>query len=86
MKYNVNASKRARTPEESEPTKDMKTPKVHIKEKEKAALKECRTKSCSHAYDACGTLNARTGSLTKNSMDTTPEKRDRGHHYKKVVT
>jgi hypothetical protein len=78
MKHNVRSSKRARTPEETEPTKDMKTPKAHIKEKEKAALEERLTRSCSHAYDACGTSNARTGSLPKTSVEAAPEKRGRG--------
>jgi hypothetical protein len=79
MKHNVKASKRARTPEETEPTKDSKTRKAHIKEKEKAAPEERRTRSRSHAYDACSTSNARTGSLTKTSVEAAPEKRGRGH-------
>jgi hypothetical protein len=78
MKHSVRASKRARTPEETEPAKDTKTPKAHIKEKEKAALEERRTRSRFHAYDACGTSNARTASLTKTSVEAAPKKRGRG--------
>ena len=78
MKHNVRALKRARTLEEIEPTKDMKTPKAHMKENEKVALEEHRTRSHSHAYDAFGTSNVRIGSMTKTSVEAAPEKRGKG--------
>ena len=80
MKQNVRSSKRARTPDESEPPKDnMKAPKVHIKDNEKAAHEGSLIRIRAHAYDACGTLNARNASLPKTSLEAALEKRGRGH-------